>query len=198
MVYRFSMSTEAATIPFDYGTPERLVVRASVPAAALIPTLKNAVRAAHPFLDVARVQTTEEIVDGLLYPRRAAALLLSASSLIALGLATVGLYGLTSFGVAQRQRELGIRATLGADRRDLIQLMVRDGARVMAFGTAAGVVCGIVAVRIAASVTPGLPSADLIGFAVAPLALTTVVLIACYLPARRAGRVDPATVLRSN
>jgi len=198
VVYRLSMSSEAATIPFDYGTPERLVVRGSAPAAALIPALKNAVRSTDPFLDVARVQTTEEIVADLLYPRRAAAILLSASSLIALGLAAIGLYGLTSFGVAQRQRELGIRATLGADRRDLVQLMLRDGARVMALGTVAGVLCGIVAVRIAASLTPGLPSSDLIGFAIAPLALTAVVLIACYLPARRAARVDPADVLRAN
>jgi ABC-type antimicrobial peptide transport system permease subunit len=138
------------------------------------------------------------MVADLLFPRRLAAAVLVGAGLVGLALSAVGLYGLISYSVAQRQREIGIRATLGAKPRDLIQLVLREGARVTAIGAAAGLVIAVIAVRIAASLTAGLPLVDPISFVAVLGILAAVVLFACYLPARRAGRVDPVQVLRGS
>jgi ABC-type antimicrobial peptide transport system permease subunit len=135
-------------------------------------------------------------VDELLYPRRLAAAILGVSGLVGLGLACVGLYGVVSFSVARRLRELGIRATLGARPGDLVRLVLGEGGRMAAIGAVIGLAGGIAALRYTAHMAEGIPSTDWFVFAIVPIALAIVVLLACYLPARRAGRVDPIQTLR--
>jgi ABC-type antimicrobial peptide transport system permease subunit len=125
-----------------------------------------------------------------------AAVLLSAGGLVGLVLAAIGLYGAVSHAVAQRLRELGVRAALGATSRDLIALLLEDGVRVMAIGSVAGIALSFIPLRLTAWMFPGLPSVDLVSFIVMPALLLAVVLTACFIPARRAARMDPARVLR--
>ena len=122
--------------------------------------------------------------------------MLGCAGLIGLLLASVGIYGVVSYSVAQRTRELGVRRALGADRSDIIGLILREGTRVAVVGAALGLIAGYAAVRIVSSKLVSLPSFDVTTLIAAPALLAAVVLIACYLPARRAARVDPMVALR--
>ena len=178
------------------GDPYYLIARANGVSATLIRDLKDAVIGADAFAYVHGVQTMSQMVGEILYPRRVAAGILATAGFIGLVLACIGLYGVVAFAAAQRQRELGIRATLGATRRDLIGLVLKEGTTIMAIGTAAGLVLSVLALRLTAGVIPDLPTLDPVAFAVAPLTLVAVVLAACLIPARRAASIDPARVLR--
>jgi putative ABC transport system permease protein len=171
-----------------------LVVRGAGPDA--ITQLRASVGSVDPFTAATRVRPLTAYVDELLYPRRMAAAILGVSGLLGLGLACVGLYGVVSLSVARRLRELGIRATLGAQPADLVRLVLREGARVAIVGSIVGFASGIAALRYTAHIAEGIPTADWLVFASVPAALATAVLIACYLPARRAGQVDPVETLR--
>jgi len=164
---------------------------------ALIGRVTRALLDADSFAEVSSVLTTEQMVGELLYPRRVAAGVLAAAGGVGLILAVVGLYGLVSYSVVRRQREIGIRATLGAGPNDLVGLVLRDGGRILAAGSLIGLVLAVLAVRFTAGLIPGLPVVDLQSFITVPLMLAAVILAACYLPARRAARVDPIEVLRS-
>jgi ABC-type antimicrobial peptide transport system permease subunit len=152
---------------------------------------------ADAFAEVLGIQTTDQIVGEILYPQRVGAGVLVAAGLVGLMLASLGLYGLLSYSVAQRQREIGIRATLGAESRDLIGLVLREGARAIAIGGGVGLVIAAMVVRLTAGLVPGLPYVDMIALVVVPILLAVVILAACYVPARRAARVDPVEVLRA-
>jgi predicted permease len=162
-----------------------------------LPTLRRSVVDADAFSEVTRVQTMRQLVGEVLYPRRVAAGILLAAGLIGLGLACIGLYGVVSYSVAQRLREIGIRATLGADRHDIISLVLREGLLVLGLGTVAGLALSVSALKLTAGLIPGVPLADGLTFVVVPFALGLVVLVACYVPARRAAHVDPIQVLRT-
>ena len=124
--------------------------------------------------------------------------MLVTAGVIGLALAAIGLYGLISYSVAQREREIGIRATLGAAPRDLVGLILREGARVMSLGGIVGVGLAAIVVRLTAGLMPGLPHIDGLALIVVPIILASVILAASYLPARRAARVDPIAVLRAS
>lgn len=171
-----------------------LVVRGAGPDA--ITQLRASVGSVDPFTAATRVRPLNAYVDELLYPRRMATAILGVSGLMGLGLACIGLYGVVSLSVARRRRELGIRATLGAQPRDLVRLVLREGGRVAIVGSIVGFTGGIAALRYTAHIADDMPTADWLVFACVPAALATAVLIACYLPARRAGRVDPVETLR--
>jgi ABC-type antimicrobial peptide transport system permease subunit len=149
-----------------------------------------------PFTAATEVRPMNAYVDELLYPRRLAAAILGLSGFVGLGLACIGLYGVVSFSVARRLRELGIRATLGARPGDLVRLVLEEGGRMAAIGAIIGFTGGVMALRYTAHMADGLPTADWLVFTLVPTALALVILIACYLPARRAGRVDPIQTLR--
>jgi ABC-type antimicrobial peptide transport system permease subunit len=170
------------------------VVRGAGPDG--ITQLRAAVGSVVPFVSATRVRPFSAYVDELLYPRRMATAILGVSGLMGLGLACIGLYGVVSLSVARRLRELGIRATLGAQPRDLVRLVLGEGGRVAILGSIVGFAGGIAALRYSAHIAEGLPTADWLVFAAVPLALGAAVLVACYLPARRAGRVDPVETLR--
>ncbi len=171
------------------------VLRGTTPATG-VPRLKQAVLGADPYAQAYSARTMRQVVAEILYPRRLAAGLLAASGLVGLLLASIGLYGVVSYSVAQRLREIGIRATLGAQRRDLMLLVIREGGTVALFGSLAGFALAFTALRLTANLVGPLPRTDLVAFTVAPIALGAVILAACYVPARRAAGVDPMDVLR--
>jgi predicted permease len=171
-----------------------LVVRGAGPDA--ISELRSKIGGIDPFLSANQVRPLKAYVDELLYPRRLATAILGVSGFVGFGLACVGLYGVVSFSVARRLRELGIRATLGARPGDLVRLILEEGGRMAAIGTVIGLTGGIAALRYTAHMAEGIPTTDWFVFLLVPTALTFVLLVACYFPARRAGLVDPVETLR--
>jgi putative ABC transport system permease protein len=171
-----------------------LVVRSAEPDT--IAKVRAAVGGIDPFTAANEVRTMKALVDELLYPRRLAATILGVSGVVGLGLSCVGLYGVVSFSVARRLRELGIRATLGALPRDLVRLILEEGGRMAAIGTVIGLAGGVAALRYSAHMADGIPTTDWLVFVLVPVVLTLVLLVACYVPARRAGLVDPVDTLR--
>jgi putative ABC transport system permease protein len=176
---------------------EIFLVRSRTDFGAATPAIKAAIEAGDPDAHVIAIRTLDGIADEILYPRRAATQLLGLAAVAGLLLAAMGLYGVVAYSVAQRRREMGIRATLGASRRDLIVIMLVDGVRIVVIGTLAGVGLAVVIVRLTASLMPGLPLVDMLAFCGVPVVLATAIAAACYLPARRAADVDPVEVLRA-
>jgi ABC-type lipoprotein release transport system permease subunit len=173
-----------------------VLVRGVADSRTLIPAVKDAVARADAFADVYRARTMTQMTAEILYPRRIAGAVLAASGAIALFLATIGVYGVVSYSIAQRTGEIGVRLALGAGRRDIVRLILREGAIVGTVGSLAGLVLGWTAIKVTSSRYLALPQLDLLSILITPLLLGGVVLLACYLPARRAGRLDPMTVLR--
>jgi predicted permease len=161
-----------------------------------IAALRGAVVTADPDAAVSRVRMLSEMVDEMLYPRRAATWILAASGVAGLLLATIGLYGVVSHSVLQRMREISIRMTVGADKRDVISLVLREGAWVATLGAVIGLPLSVWALRVTANLVGPMPTFDWLVVAVVPTIVVAVVLVACYLPARRAANADPASVLR--
>lgn len=173
-----------------------VLVRGAGDSRTLIPAVREAVARSDTFADVHRVGTMTQMIAKILYPRRIAAAVLAASGAIALLLATIGIYGVVSYSVAQRTGEIGVRMALGAERRDIIRLVLREGGTIAVLGSLAGLVLGYTAIRITSSKYLSLPQVDIAAVLLTPLLLGFVVLLACYLPARRAGHVEPMEVLR--
>ncbi len=123
-------------------------------------------------------------------------LLLGLSGCLALILAAVGLYGVTSYAVAQRSREIGIRMALGAQPRDVRRHILKEGTRLAMTGLGVGAVAALALSRLIASLLYGITSTDPITFAAVAFVLTIVAVAACWIPARRATRVDPIEALR--
>ncbi|MGB7622579.1 MAG: ABC transporter permease [Terriglobia bacterium] len=142
------------------------------------------------------VKTLENNLGTFLWPSRMGAMLSAALGLLALLLASVGIYGVTAYAVNQRTREIGIRMALGAERRDVLHLMLRQGMRPVIAGTATGLVISIAATNLLAKFLYGLSAVDVVTFALVSVVLTTVAALANYLPARRAAKVDPMVALR--
>ena len=173
-----------------------VLVRGTGDSRTLIPAVREAVARSDTFADVHRVRTMTQMIAEILYPRRIAAAVLAASGAIALFLATIGIYGVVSYSVTQRTGEIGVRMALGAERRDIVRLVLREGGTIALLGSLAGLVLGYTAIRITSSKYLALPQVDAGTVILTPLLLGAVVLLACYLPARRAGHVEPMDVLR--
>jgi putative ABC transport system permease protein len=173
-----------------------IVARGPGDPAQLLEQLKEAVMQADPKAYVEQPRMMRESVNAMLFPRRAAAAIIGGSGLAGLLLACIGLYGVVSYSVAQRVREIGIRAALGAERRDIMRMILRDGARVIALGTALGGVLAFSAIKLTSAKVVALPQADIVTLSVAPLILALAMLLATYIPARRAAAVDPMIALR--
>ena len=173
-----------------------LVVKTAgeVPIAA--PAVREAVRAIDPEQPIARMQPMADWVAGSLDGRRAPMLLVVLFGAVALALSAVGLYGVVAFGVAQRSRELAVRQALGADRRSIVTLVLLNGLRTTAAGAAAGLAGALVLARSLQSMLFGVTAHDPLVLAAAPAVLFTVALLACWLPAYRATRIDPAAAIR--
>lgn len=187
--YYFPMYQTQA--PFGF-----LIAKSSGNPEALAGMIRQAVRDIDSNLPVSDIKTMEARVAESLGPQRFAAELLAVFAALALVLAAVGLYGLISYGVMQRVNEFGVRMALGAAPRDVVRMVLGQGLRLALAGTAAGIVAGIVLMRVMQSVLYGVSPADPLSFAGAAILLTVVALTACYVPARRAMRVDPMVALR--
>jgi predicted permease len=174
-----------------------LAARGESTPAELLQSLRQAVAEVDAQAVTSNPRTMREGIGEMLYPRRLAAAVLGASGAIGLLLASMGLYGVVSYSVAQRVREIGVRMALGADRDDIVRLIVREGARVAAAGIALGLMLAYAAIRLASRVVVELPSLDVATLLAVPALLSAVVVLACYLPALRAARVDPMVVLRT-
>ncbi|HWC19363.1 MAG TPA: FtsX-like permease family protein, partial [Terriglobales bacterium] len=138
----------------------------------------------------------EETVAHSIGQQRFSMILLAAFAGIALLLASVGIYGVLSYLVGQRTQEIGVRMALGAQRGDVLRLILSDGARLAALGIAIGLVAALALTRLMQSMLFGVKPTDPITFACVALILGSIALLACYMPARRAMKVDPMVALR--
>jgi predicted permease len=175
-----------------------ILVRGDGNPAELTARAKQAIVQAERSAIVAQARPLQETISAIRFPRRFSAALLGASGTAALILAAIGVFGLMSYAVAQRVGEIGVRMVLGAQRRDVIRLILADGAGVLIAGIVIGFALGFSAIRYASHAIVPLPDLDALTFVVVPALLIAVVLLACYLPARRAARVDPLVVLRTS
>jgi putative ABC transport system permease protein len=171
-----------------------LAVRASVPPSTLVAPLRAVIRAIDPSIPVYNTATMEELVATQTSQSRFTMWLMGAFAAVALSLSVIGLYGVMSYLVSQRTREIGIRLALGAAGGDILRLVVGNGTRLIALGIAIGVAASFALQRLVASLLFGVTAADGAS-AVAIAILAIVALIACYLPAARATRVDPLNAL---
>ncbi|HEV8577435.1 MAG TPA: ABC transporter permease [Thermoanaerobaculia bacterium] len=174
-----------------------LVVRTSVLPASLAGALRQTARNLAPDASVSRVMTMEDVVAESLAGRRLNLWLLGIFAAIALVLAAAGLYGVISYLVAQRTREIGVRIALGAQKRDVKRLVLRQGAVLTATGIAIGLLGALGLTRVLASLLFGVSTRDPLTFASIAALLAAVALFATWLPARRASRVDPMVAIRN-
>jgi predicted permease len=179
-----------------YGHVE-IAVRTSAKAGSIAAPMRAAIAAIAPGAAIETVPLAQRFSDSV-DQRRFALTVMAALATLAVALASVGLYGVLSYGVSQRRRELGVRAALGAARRDLVLLVVGDGLRVTAIGLAVGVVAAAALTRFMRSALFGIEPLDAASFFAAPVLLAIVATVACLLPARRAASTDPAAALRTD
>ena len=142
------------------------------------------------------VNTISALIGSQLAADRMIAVLLSVFGVGALLLATIGIYGVMAYSAAQRTREIGIRIALGAERSDILKLIIRQGIFLISIGAGLGLALALAATRVLQSLLFGISATDPLTFAVVLFVLVGVALLACYLPARRATKVDPLVALR--
>jgi putative ABC transport system permease protein len=142
------------------------------------------------------VRTGSKVIDQALWGAKLGVELLSVFGFLALGLASIGLYGMMAYSVGRRRREIGLRVALGADQSSVLALVLRQGMQLVGIGVIIGLAASMLAARALSNLLFDVSPLDPIGLGVASLILVMVALAACYLPARRASRVDPLEALR--
>jgi putative ABC transport system permease protein len=172
------------------------VIRSSLPFDAVADVVRQRIAEADAQLVVLRLRPMEAVVATALSRPRFNLLLLSSFAIVALALASIGIYGVLAYLVTQRTREIGIRMALGARAADVLRLVLREGMMPVVLGGIAGMVAALAATRALRTMLFGVTPLDPVSFAAAPALLAIVALLACYLPARRATRVDPLVALR--
>jgi predicted permease len=172
-------------------------VRTEVPPASVMPAIREAVRSVDPTQPIFRVETMDEVVSRSLSSHRLYLWLLGTFAVIALALATAGIYGVTSYLVTQRTREMGIRLALGAQPASLKAMVVRQEAVVAVVGTIVGLVGAFAVTRLLSSFLYGVSATDPLTYIGVALTIVAIAVVASYIPARRATRVDPTTALRA-
>jgi len=174
-----------------------IAVRSSIPAEAFAKDLRSAVAGLDRDMPVYEIRTARSVVDLGLGSVSLLGTLLGAFALLGLTLAAIGIYGVTSYSVVQRTGEIGIRMALGAQRKEILWLVLGQGARLMFLGAALGLGGAFAVSRLLIAVIPKLPTSDPLTVGAITVVLVAVALLACYIPARRATRVDPMVALRS-
>ncbi len=180
-----------------YASYLTVVARTSLDPERCAIDLITAGRELDPELWVWEAKTMERHLGIMLLPARLSALLLTAFAVLALALATIGLYGIVSYAVSRRTREVGIRMSLGADGSSVIRMLMGSGMKLVAIGSVIGIVIAFMAARLLAGLLFNVQSLDVTTFLLVPVVLAGAAMIAAYIPARRASRVDPAAALRS-
>jgi len=172
-----------------------VLIRSNAPLAGLISAVKRAVGEVSPDISI-NFRVFKTMVRERLMPEQLMAMLAGFFGFLAAVLATVGLYGVMSYMVAQRQNEIGVRMALGANRREVMRLVLREAATLLAIGLASGTALALAAGTAARSMLFGLQPYDPPTLVMAVALLTLVTLLASYLPAQRAAKLDPMTALR--
>jgi putative ABC transport system permease protein len=174
-----------------------LVVRTSQEPLSAVAAIRSRIQQLDPNQPLADVKTMDDVLSESLAPQRAPAWLCGGFSAIALFLAAIGIYGVLSYFVVQRSQEIGVRMALGAQRSNVLRLILGQGVRLIGIGVAIGIVGGMWAARALTSLLFGVKSTDLPTFVGVSVLLAGLALLACAVPALRATRVDPLVVLRS-
>jgi predicted permease len=173
-----------------------MVVRTDGDPLQLVSAVKSGIWSVDKNQPVSRIQTMEQILSDSVARRRLYVVLLGVFAGVALLLAATGIYGVVSYSVSQRTREIGIRVALGAERVDVVRLVIAQAARLALAGEVIGIFVALGLTRLMNSLLFGVSAADPVTFASVAITLTLVALVACYVPARRATRVDPMVALR--
>jgi putative ABC transport system permease protein len=181
----------------QYSPAAALIVRTTGSPGALLGTVRDRIRAIDRHMPLRNTGTVQEQIEQGLWAPRMGAALLSIFGGLALVLAMIGIYGVMAYSVAQRTQEMGFRMAIGAGPRDVLWLVLRQGMLLAVLGAAAGVAAAVAVGRLIAGLLFGIRPYDPVTLTAVVLALCSVALLACYLPARRATRVDPLTALRT-
>jgi ABC-type antimicrobial peptide transport system permease subunit len=179
--------------------PSLFVVVRTAPESPLtiLPAVQEAVWSVNKSVPLGNPRSMNEIIARTLLQKKFTMLLLTIFAGTALLLATIGLYGVISYSVAQRTRELGIRIALGAQRSDVVRLILRQGMSLVAAGIVFGIAASIGLTRLMATLLYGVSATDPLTFLALSTALLSVAFVACWLPARRASTVDPIVALHA-
>jgi putative ABC transport system permease protein len=172
------------------------VIRVASTPVAISSAAQRAIHSLDATQPISRIIPLESYVGLSVQGRRFALILIGAFATIALALSMVGVYGVTAYSVAQRTREIGIRIALGAPRGELLGLLLRQGMLLVVCGVVAGVIASVALTRFLGTLLFDVQPTDLLTFASVVLLLVAVSAVACFLPARRAMRVDPMVALR--
>jgi putative ABC transport system permease protein len=185
-------------VPATQNDPEgaELVVRAKLSPDALSTSVMKTLREINPGQPAAEFHPLQHLVDHANSPRRFVVMLVAAFALLGLLLASLGIYAVISYSVARRTQEIGIRMALGAQKRDVLRMVVGQGLKLVLTGAVIGIVGGLALMRFLASLLYGVEPTDPATFISVSLVLIAVALAACYIPAHRAAKVDPMVALR--
>jgi putative ABC transport system permease protein len=180
----------------NHETGMTLYVRAAVQPESLVGPIRREIQALQPALPVVEVRAMNDTLGRVLYAASMSAWLIAAFGVLALLLAAVGLYGVLSFSIVSRTHEIGIRLALGAEARNVFNVVLRDGLVLVGVGVVVGVVGALALGRTLAGFLYGVSPADAATYVAVTAILGVVAFIACAIPARRAMRMDPMTALR--
>jgi putative ABC transport system permease protein len=172
-----------------------VIFRTAGDLSALMAAVRREVQQLDPHLPIATSTLVEKLSLPLL-PARMVASILGGFGLLALALAAIGIYGVMSYAVAQRTHEIGVRMALGAQKADVLKLVIGQGLTLTLIGVAIGLASALALTRLMKSLLFGVSATDPLTFAGIACVLTVVTFLACYLPARRAAQVDPLVALR--
>ncbi len=184
-------------IYFPGGWPSHFVIRTASDPAALTAPATGEIHRSDPTLPVTEVQTLDDLISSSVAPRHFSMLLLAIFAVMALLLAAVGVYGVMSYAVSQRTREIGMRMALGAQQSDVLLMVVGRGARLTVAGIILGLAGSFAVTRWLGSLLYQVRPTDPLTFLGVPMIFVLTALLACWIPARRAARVDPIAALRS-
>jgi predicted permease len=179
-----------------YWDAPQLVIRSKLASASLVSNVRAAIKEFDPTLPRNEFTTLDQIVDRAIAPRRLITGILSSFSSFALLLAAVGLYGVIAYSVSQRTREIGIRIALGAQQGNVLRLVLSEGLRMSGIGIAIGLATAFFVTRVLQSQLYGVTANDPFTYAITTMVLVAVALLASYIPAHKATRIDPMEALR--
>ncbi len=182
--------------PYDWYAPRDLVLRTNGDPMSVAGAVRQTIRSVDPDQPVSNVATMEEVLGREASQRRLGMILLTAFAVLALLLASLGIYGVLAYFVAQHRNEIGVRLALGATPARILLLVLQKGMKLTLLGVAIGLAASFALTRLMSSLLFGVKAVDPLTFAAVPVLLTVVAFLACWLPARRAAKVDPMVALR--
>ena len=179
-----------------WNKPRDLIIRTKDNPMSLVAAVREAIWSVDRAQPVSNVRTMDDILSEEMTQRRVGMTLLVAFATLALLLASLGIYGVLSYSVTQRTPEIGIRMALGANRREVLRMVLADGMKLTVAGVAIGLAASFALTRLMSGMLFGVSANDPVTLVSVTFLLGTVTLVACYVPARKATRVDPLTALR--